>query len=216
MIRLLSIAIEVFASVIFIIPAMLLLQRLLQKRRCFRRTLLIIVFAMYLIAVFSATGIPSFKRLTVQLNFNLIPVIDIINSPAEYIKNTALNILLFMPLGFFLPVLWRQYRSPKSTVLTGFILSLSIEILQIFTYRLTDIDDLITNTLGTVIGFYLAGALRFRLPLTKATPDTDSSVRREPVIIWAITLLTAFFLQPSVSDKIWEIVLSGPLWESLR
>ncbi len=63
------------------------------------------------------------------------------------------NILMFIPLGFFISLLWNT--SQKKVVFIGFSVSLFIEIFQIFIARQTDIDDLILNTLGTYLGVLL-------------------------------------------------------------
>ena len=76
-----------------------------------------------------------------------------------------LNIILFIPLGFMFPIIhsksFRRFQiSPVITIFIGFALSFSIEVMQYITGRgLADIDDLINNTLGAVIGFliYRAG-----------------------------------------------------------
>ena len=94
----------------------------------------------------------------------------------------------------------------------GLAVSLGIELLQIFTFRLTDIDDLITNTAGTVLGYEIRR--RFSFPFSLKTEESkESLVQYEPVLILAVTLLVSIFLKPMVSDGIWNIVLSGPWWE---
>ena len=81
-------------------------------------------------------------------NLNLIPFVQGINS--EFM----LNILLFIPLGFLLPIINKAYAQIKKVVLLGGGLSLIIEISQLFTlFRATDINDLIANTLGAVMGW---------------------------------------------------------------
>lgn len=68
-----------------------------------------------------------------------------------------LNILLFMPLGYLLPSIFNFFKhKPWFTVIAGFLLSLTTELLQLVT-RLGsfDVDDLINNTLGSVIGVIL-------------------------------------------------------------
>ena len=61
---------------------------------------------------------------------------------------TMLNIVLIIPLGFFLPLLYKKYDSLGKIALVGFLVSLSIEIAQMFGTGATDINDLITNTVG--------------------------------------------------------------------
>lgn len=61
------------------------------------------------------------------------------------------NILLFIPFGFFLSAI---EGGGKRVILTGAIVSASIEIIQyIAALGLAEIDDVISNTLGAVIGF---------------------------------------------------------------
>lgn len=67
----------------------------------------------------------------------------------------VLNIIMCMPLGFLLPFIWKEYRKCTRTVFTGVMFSLLIEFTQIFNFRATDIDDLMTNTLGTLAGFLI-------------------------------------------------------------
>lgn len=68
------------------------------------------------------------------------------------------NVLLFMPLGFF-EVLLHPGRSRKwqlgYTAATAVMVSVFVEIAQLFNYRVSDIDDVILNTLGAVLGALL-------------------------------------------------------------
>lgn len=75
-----------------------------------------------------------------------------------------LNIIMFMPLGFLLPLLWNKYRRIPALVCTGLGFSLMIELSQLLNRRVTDIDDLFMNTLGTLIGFFIWKLLYKILP----------------------------------------------------
>lgn len=215
MLRFLSIGIDCISSIIFVIPAILVLQYLIFRQRNFNQFIEILVFSLYSIAVFTVVGIPTVGTFKVNLSFNLLPLIDIVNSPLEYIKNTILNIILFVPLGFLVPAIWKNYRSIKIMFLMGFALSVCIELLQIFTFRLTDIDDLITNTAGAVLGYYIGERCSFKLPL-KVVDNTEDLMKKEPVIILVVMLLIAVFLKPMVSNGIWDIVLSSLWWEKIK
>ena len=59
----------------------------------------------------------------------------------------VLNIIMFLPLGLLIPCIWKKCRSITNVTVTGFLLSLTIEISQIFNARATDIDDLLANTI---------------------------------------------------------------------
>jgi len=215
MLRLLFIGINCISSVIFVIPAVVILRYAVFRQRNFNRFIPILLFALYVTAVFSVVGIPTAGAFKIDMSFNLIPFIDIVNSPLEYLKNTVLNIVLFIPMGFLLPAVWKDYRSMKRIVSLGLAISAAIELLQLFTFRLTDIDDLITNTAGTAIGYCVSRKFSFRLPL-KSADHQEYSIRQEPVIILIIMLLIGIFLKPIVSDGICDIVLSSSWWEKIK
>lgn len=67
-----------------------------------------------------------------------------------FIINFVGNIIMFMPIGFFIPLLWDI--PDKKVVLTGFCCSFFIEFCQLFLNRGSDVDDLILNTLGVFFG----------------------------------------------------------------
>lgn len=64
------------------------------------------------------------------------------------------NIGMFVPVGFGLPMLWRKMKWYHA-VLFGGGFSFLIELIQVFTGRVSDIDDLILNTAGALLGFFL-------------------------------------------------------------
>ena len=69
----------------------------------------------------------------------------------------VLNILMLIPVGFLLPFLVERH-----TVLYGFLCSLCIEVFQLVTKRgYFEIDDLIHNTLGVVIGYGIYRLMEF-------------------------------------------------------
>lgn len=74
-----------------------------------------------------------------------------------FLINFIGNITIFMPIGFFIPLLWDI--SNKKVILIGFLSSLFIELSQLFLIRGTDVDDLILNTLGTILGLLVYGFL---------------------------------------------------------
>ena len=212
MVRLLSIGIDAISTILVLLPIMIVLRYAVFKRYTKIQFLLVFIYAIYLSAAFSVVGIPALNSIIVNWEFNLIPLVDILNSPREYIINTVLNIMLFIPLGFLIPAIWNEYRSIKKVFLIGIGLSLIIEILQIFTFRLTDIDDLITNTLGTTIGYSFSRRLseNFRLKISV------SNAKYEPFIVCVIVFLFMITIQPFISGAIWDYILSSSIWEHIR
>lgn len=70
--------------------------------------------------------------------------------------NLAGNILGFMPAGFFIPMLWEEKKGFLFTVSVTFQMSLTVEVLQLlFRVGSFDVDDLILNTLGGILGYFL-------------------------------------------------------------
>lgn len=66
------------------------------------------------------------------------------------------NIGMFIPLGFFLPLLWEGLRKWWRTWLATMGIMTAVEILQLFSLRGScDVDDLILNLLGAAVGYGL-------------------------------------------------------------
>ena len=94
-----------------------------------------------------------------------------LRSGAVYV--TLFNILLTMPLGGFLRYFF--HRRWWQVLLAGLVCSLFFEISQYtglfglyeHPYRLADVDDLIQNTFGAMLGFWAS------VPLTRFLPDID-------------------------------------------
>ncbi len=63
------------------------------------------------------------------------------------------NIMLFIPFGFFLPVVLKSQRRLHKTAFISFVMTFSVEFFQYFIGRSSDIDDVITNLLGAMIGY---------------------------------------------------------------
>ena len=70
--------------------------------------------------------------------------------------NLAGNIIGFVPMGIFLPLLFSKCRRAWVVILYGFELSLLIECMQlIFKVGSFDVDDIVLNTLGVAFGYIL-------------------------------------------------------------
>ena len=63
---------------------------------------------------------------------------------------------LALPFGFILPVIFRRMNSGFLICVSGFILSLTVEVIQLVTkVGCFDVDDMILNTLGATLGYVL-------------------------------------------------------------
>lgn len=127
------------------------------------------IFYIYLVGLASQTIIPKIEFGVTGIGIvkggvhtlNLIPFRAVFDAYTELqhnnlnalIINLLGNMLLFVPIGFMLLLLWRI--SKKKALVIGFSISLFVEICQLFFPRGTDIDDLILNSLGTLVGVIL-------------------------------------------------------------
>ena len=75
---------------------------------------------------------------------------------SDILTNLLGNVLAFVPLGLLLPLLWPFFRSWHRTVLAGMLFSAGIELMQLFTFRVTSVDDVLLNGLGALAGYWLA------------------------------------------------------------
>ena len=240
MVRLLSLSIGAGSIMIVLLPLMVFLRLLPPLKQYSRkRYALILLFAFYLAGVLTAVGIPAVGSLMIYPEFELIPLADLIRDPLGYAKTSILNILLFVPLGFLLPVIWARYRTARRTLLAGFGLSLAVEFLQIFTFRLTDVNDLIMNTLGTGLGYLLFQNLTEKLhlksekkpisPQVLAAPSPEIPPQilaaplpemppqaPGPLPLCLLVFLIMFTVQPLLSGLMWRLILEIPLWELIR
>lgn len=74
------------------------------------------------------------------------------------------NTLLFFPWGFFLPLLWPRFRSLPRMLCMALLLTLTIESTQLFIDRYVEIDDVLLNFLGSMLGAGVWKLLHRRFP----------------------------------------------------
>lgn len=66
------------------------------------------------------------------------------------------NIIMFLPFGVLMPILFPRMRRFSCCVLAGFACSCAIEIAQYLTQRgFLQLDDIMTNTAGTLVGWFI-------------------------------------------------------------
>lgn len=126
--------------------------------------LAVYLFCLAILSVLSLTGVPDVFRISFEPIINLVPFKDL----SEGLLHDLSNILLFLPAGFLLPMLWKKFGKWHMTLLCGLFFSLSIELSQLFNNRITDIDDLLLNTAGTVAGYFIFSSIRKRFPKISA------------------------------------------------
>ncbi|MCI8272017.1 MAG: VanZ family protein [Erysipelotrichaceae bacterium] len=116
----------------------------------------LLLFAAYIIGVFYVAGTGTlYDVLLYKLEMrpeqiHIFPFWGIIDWSAY-----LLNVLLFVPFGMFAPLIWKNRNRLLPVLYSAFSFSLLIELSQLLNNRRCDIDDLLLNTLGGVIGFLI-------------------------------------------------------------
>lgn len=189
----------------------------------------LLAVAVYAVALWSYTLVPlpetqDFRCMGTQLRpFGFID--DIRADPRSLLRNRALlqvvfNVVLFAPLGFFLRVLWR--RGVVFATLAGFAISLAIEFTQLTgvwglyhcAYRVFDVDDLILNTTGALLGSLIALPVAQLMLRRRPAPVTTTVTmgRRVVGILADLTVIAAVGLSLTVAWRAFALyVLEWPL-----
>ena len=87
---------------------------------------------------------------------NLVPIIHMFDYgiAKEAVLNFVGNTTMFIPIGIIFPIVYKQLDTHKKVIAAGVGFSLCIELLQLpFFDRVTDIDDLIMNSAGYIVGY---------------------------------------------------------------
>ena len=133
-----------------------------------KRKFIMLLFGVYMIGVLSLTFIvreTMVLRTPENRGVILEPFREIqamIDGPKRFFwfMQIFLNVLLFVPFGFLLPMVQKRFNNVFAVTLLGFIFSCGIESMQYITGRgLTEIDDIINNTAGAFCGYLLYAVL---------------------------------------------------------
>ncbi len=154
-------------------------------------------FCIYMAAIFSVTVSPmyGFTGSISLYRINVVPfktVRELFNNPL----NVFGNIMMFVPVGFFLVLLSEKAKNFSRTLFYGFTVSLIIEIFQLFLGRGTDIDDIILNTFGTFLGYVLSMLIQQCIPefrrIKGIRKKANDKIRRNDMNV--LVVFTAFML----------------------
>ncbi|MCL1895101.1 MAG: VanZ family protein [Clostridiales bacterium] len=161
-----------------------------------RHILAVYLFCLAVLAVLSITSVPDVFRLSFEPTINLAPFSDF----PEGLLHDLSNILLFLPVGFLLPMLWKKFDKWQTALLCGFFFSLSIEVSQLFNSRITDIDDLLLNTAGAIIGYFIFKFVKKRAPGISAFAIGHANHWKwEPYACFCFAWITLLFFHHFIS-----------------
>lgn len=184
-------------SILCIMAPCIVYQLIIIRQKKYERNLLlhlvwVYIFLLYIYLVFSVAGIGSVWDIGQYDTIIRLEEINLLPFQSEGIMTYTLNILMFMPLGFLLPLIWKQYRNPMKIFFTGFSLSLAIELGQLFNRRNTDIDDLLMNTLGMIFGYLVW--LLFKNVFNKTNNKAITLSKHEPIVYLVLAVAGKFLL----------------------
>jgi len=155
---------------------------ILKKQRLYwKQELLMTAFVVWCASLASQTILPSngyfipwssVGSWRTAMRINLVPFRTILQyftrgNITLLLVNFVGNIVVFIPLGLFPPLLWPRWRTWRGVLLPA-LCSLCVEFMQIFTGRSVVVADLILNALGGFLGWLMAQALQ-RLRMKKRT-----------------------------------------------
>lgn len=135
------------------------------KKLILHEELLLLAFITYILLLFELVT----SRDVYIGGTNLIPFKEMFRyeiGSENFYKQVVGNIILFMPFGFF-ATYYTKIAKIRNISLITFLVSLTIETVQKFIGRSFDVDDIILNVLGGILGFliYVAlDAIRKKLP----------------------------------------------------
>lgn len=153
-----------------------------KKKIVFYKEILSLLFIIYLMCFFYILTFEDVDWSTA----NLIPFKEMFRfslGSRMFFKNVFGNIILFLPYGFFLSYFVKLKKVKIITILSLFV-SFIVEIIQYRIGRVFDVDDIILNVIGGIIGYYLYRVIDYLVNKTKIK-------ERKELVCNAITILIA-------------------------
>lgn len=183
---------ELPCFLMIMICLLILSYRVTQGKISGRRFSYWMIFSVYLAGVASLTLFPlpvqrSLIDDVIREQHNFLPfklLLDTVNSGQgeAFLIQVMGNVLLFVPLGIFLLVLYPMMKR-RNVIMLGLLMSVGIESTQAiiglfigYNYRSFDVDDVWLNTLGTAFGvLIISGILKRIRAANQKNRNTDDS-----------------------------------------
>ena len=161
-----------------------------KKRFVLYKDLSMLIFILYMFLLFELVTSTDFE----SYSNNFIPLKEILRynyTSKLFYKNVLGNMLLFVPFGYFVNYILKKRKFIIGTTLT-LITSLSIELIQMNIGRSFDIDDIILNIIGGIVGYTIY------VTLFNIKEKLPNILRKEWIynILWILILIlgTLFLL----------------------
>lgn len=155
------------------------------------KELSMLVFAVYILCLFQVV---TFQDDASWASNNFIPFKEILRyniTSRLFIKNVLGNMMMFLPFGFFASYYLRAEKKVLPLLLT-IIASVSIEVVQLIIGRVFDVDDIILNIIGGLLGYYIYAVLR---EINNKLPKVfENEWVRNILVMLAASAVTAFIV----------------------
>ena len=156
-----------------------------KKKFILYEELLKLIFVVYILMFFQIVTYQD----VISYGNNFIPFKELTRysfGSSLFYKNVIGNILLFMPYGFFVSYYLRLDKKRMAFILI-FIVSLSIECVQLVIGRCFDVDDILLNLVGGFVGYIIYKILE--RVTDKMSKSTISTILTSIIIVLIVILL---------------------------
>lgn len=156
-----------------------------KQKIIFYKELLALIFIIYVLCLFYVV---TFQDVGWSSS-NFIPFKEMFRysfGSKLFIKNVLGNIIMFIPYGFFVSY-YLKLKKPLSAFLLILLVSSSIETTQLLIGRVFDIDDIILNVIGGMLGFFI---YKFLDLINDHLPE----VLKNPIVYNIIIVLCTIFM----------------------
>ena len=166
-----------------------------QEKIVLYKELSMLIFGIYILCLFQVV---TFQDDVSWATNNFIPFKEIMRyniTSRLFFKNVVGNMLMILPFGFFTGYYLKAEKLTLPLLLT-LIASISIEIVQLLIGRVFDVDDIILNVLGGMLGYLCYSLLR------KIGEKLPSFTRNE----WFLNILSVLVLTGLIIGLIFVLV----------
>ncbi len=153
----------IFLTIIILLRVFTILNT--SKKFILHEEILLLLFITYILFLFELVT----SRDVYMNGTNLVPFREMFRYPVgseNFNRQVIGNILLFMPFGFF-ATYYTKIKKISSISFMSILVSLTIEVVQKYIGRSFDVDDIILNVVGGILGFLVyigLDAIRKKLP----------------------------------------------------
>ena len=177
--------------IILVIICSLRVTYLITKHKKFQlhKELIALIFIVYVLCLFHVV---TFQDNNYGVS-NFVPFKEIFRydlGSEKFFKNVMGNIMLFIPYGFLASYYLNNKKFSVITILT-IITTLTIETVQYYIGRVFDIDDIILNLIGSIVGFLIfigVDAIRNKIKLFRNDTVLDILI----ILILALVIIYSF------------------------